>query len=544
MGFLLGLDPAAARAITASGDAGNLWVVLPGSTREPTLTLLHRADSDPASRILRVITLSGRVLPHGLASDGEQLWLVYESLAVQSIPLVKNPMAGMPRYGMPQIYRRLPAAAELRALVAAPSQPWVLLRIEDRATLEALDKPPPATHPQDDNADEELSPAATQPQAPSTLPATAAGESSAAETSPASLHADRLVRLVRNRWVKADLPEDWPVDGRCWLLLPHLTDERPTLVAVPRGGGEVWVYRHDGDQWQRRVHPLDTTGELAAVSIEGQIVLGRRAEGGQDLSLELTLLRPESVSAIPALRIPDAAGASWSLLAVGQTLALVALDSNNQITWTREALSGEVILPPTPLEESAGYTLLDNTGFSLSMGVMAVALLIMFLVWRRDFDAARATFPEGYGPADLLRRALAALIDLAPAVLAVVLLWGIPPRELFANWYAQTPTREAMEPVLAVIGLFILHTFLTELFTASTLGKRLMGIRVASLDGKLPNIWQIAARNLFKAFDLLAWPLLILPLLRPYGQRLGDMVARTTVIGPQPAQTDDPPKEE
>ena len=58
----------------------------------------------------------------------------------------------------------------------------------------------------------------------------------------------------------------------------------------------------------------------------------------------------------------------------------------------------------------------------------------------------------------------------------------------------------------------------------------MFGLRVTCLDGTTPKHWQIIVRNLLKAFDLIAYPLLLLPMLRPSRQRLGDLVARTIVV--------------
>ena len=43
---------------------------------------------------------------------------------------------------------------------------------------------------------------------------------------------------------------------------------------------------------------------------------------------------------------------------------------------------------------------------------------------------------------------------------------------------------------------------------------------------------QVILRNLFKAVEVIVWPLMIVVLLSPMGQRLGDIVARTIVVMP------------
>jgi uncharacterized RDD family membrane protein YckC len=106
-----------------------------------------------------------------------------------------------------------------------------------------------------------------------------------------------------------------------------------------------------------------------------------------------------------------------------------------------------------------------------------------------------------------------------------------------------------MLPGLIAIGLFMVHTCLSELFTGRTLGKAIMGLQVVSTDGRPPNIWQVIARNFLKSFDLIACYILpILALVGKHHQRLGDLVGRTLVVmsaNPQGKSEDDaqPPTE-
>ena len=45
-------------------------------------------------------------------------------------------------------------------------------------------------------------------------------------------------------------------------------------------------------------------------------------------------------------------------------------------------------------------------------------------------------------------------------------------------------------------------------------------------------------RGVLKTFDLIAYPLLILMIISPYRQRLGDMVAQTVVVAKAPIDPD------
>jgi len=95
-------------------------------------------------------------------------------------------------------------------------------------------------------------------------------------------------------------------------------------------------------------------------------------------------------------------------------------------------------------------------------------------------------------------------------------------------------TLEQMAPGAMVIGVFVGHTTLTELVIARTLGKVLLGLKTVSLNGSRPKAWQLLVRGLLKILDLIpgAWLLLMLPVISPHRQRLGDLVARTVVVSP------------
>ena len=143
--------------------------------------------------------------------------------------------------------------------------------------------------------------------------------------------------------------------------------------------------------------------------------------------------------------------------------------------------------------------------------------------------------------ADLLRRIAAGLIDLAPIMTVIVYAYDVKPDELVNQWSA--PRSDQWTQMLASLigmGCFFAHTFVTELFTARTVGKALMGLRVSTMSGQRPMLWQVFIRNIMKPFELFSWPLLVMPLISPNRQRLGDLVARTVIVAKaQKKQTHD-----
>jgi uncharacterized RDD family membrane protein YckC len=86
-----------------------------------------------------------------------------------------------------------------------------------------------------------------------------------------------------------------------------------------------------------------------------------------------------------------------------------------------------------------------------------------------------------------------------------------------------------MTPGLIAIAVTVMHVAISEALTGRSLGKVLLGLRVTDLKGNRPTARQALIRNALKTFDLIAYLLLILPIVSPYRQRLGDMVAQTVV---------------
>lgn len=512
---------ALAQALPVVGDGENLWIVL--GTDDST-HILQRSELDDANRVFKAPAMPGRLTPGGVAAGDDCLWLVSEKRTVQSMAIDAHPDPGRLPFGPLRMEQQLPQHEALLAFGAVASGPWALLRVEDQASLDRIDSGLTEA--------EAAARADTQPSA--SQPATQRAAAGA-------VRADRLVRLEQNRWEKADLPEDWPGRGKAWIVAESIRDDRPLLLARPTAGApELWIYRAADKGWNKTVHKLDSRGDIIPLGVDGQLILARPAAGkSKGVTLDLLIVRPEGIHRFGSISLGLEKDSAWGVAPAGQTIALVAAQGK-KLRWTRRNLMNEELTPPSPLEEREAQSLFDRTGLPLQFIMMGLALiLIMSLVWRRGGDAGKITVPEGFESADLVRRCVAALIDLAIPAAVVVYFWQVQPGDLAARWYSATPTWETIQPNLVVIGLLILHTTISELFTARTLGKVMLGLRVMSVDGKPPNIWQVLARNLLKSFDLLAWPLLVLPLVRPHGQRLGDIVARTLVVTPVSPDSED-----
>ena len=92
----------------------------------------------------------------------------------------------------------------------------------------------------------------------------------------------------------------------------------------------------------------------------------------------------------------------------------------------------------------------------------------------------------------------------------------------------------------AGLGIYLLHTTVLEMIFARSLGKLLVGTRVAALDGSRPSPGAILVRNILRLVDII---LVFIPLLFVFStlrQRLGDMAAGTIVVINTPSEVTPP----
>jgi len=140
-----------------------------------------------------------------------------------------------------------------------------------------------------------------------------------------------------------------------------------------------------------------------------------------------------------------------------------------------------------------------------------------------------------YEVAGLGERIVARLIDLA--IFFLILILGTFVGDL-ANWF----TNSGISTVIVVIiyaSLFVFYDLIFEIFmNGQSVGKRIMKIKVISLDGGQPRVGQYFMRWLFRIVDfLLTWPglvALIAAAVSEKTQRVGDMVAGTILIRTKP----------
>ncbi|GAA4302302.1 RDD family protein [Compostibacter hankyongensis] len=132
-----------------------------------------------------------------------------------------------------------------------------------------------------------------------------------------------------------------------------------------------------------------------------------------------------------------------------------------------------------------------------------------------------------YDIASVGERLAGSLIDFAikgAYIIMVILLWSI----LFGN---------SVWGLLFLIPALFYDLCMEQLFNGQSLGKRIMKIRVISLDGTQPTFGQYLLRWIFRLVDfglMNGVVALVCVAATDKRQRVGDMVAHTTVIKTEP----------
>ena len=217
-----------------------------------------------------------------------------------------------------------------------------------------------------------------------------------------------------------------------------------------------------------------------------------------------------------------------------------SVDEKPGPTLTQLDLHGRVTREPWTLGYEPRNLLAEAADTVILLGTVMLSTVLLFTFWRRDPASNVLSLPGDVALADPLRRGLAGLIDVSPGLLVATLGYGLSLAEVYQRWPGRGlgATFGLMLPGLVAVAVIVGHTTLLELLTGRSLGKWLTGLRVTDLTGQRPRPWQLLVRGLLKAFDLVAYLLLILPLISPLRQRLGDMVARTVVVMDRPDDGD------
>ena len=414
-------------------------------------------------------------------------------------------------------------------------------------------EPTPPTEPA--NEAENAAPPVTPDPAPAAPTLRSAG--------PTATPTELLLVYRRGRWQRVPLPAPEAGEEVASLVPPatDATDARPTRVTRSRadgGGGAIAVTSPaEAGAWDRVVLETEDQGAVRALRVDGQLVVVRQVSLSPG-RVESAVVRKATLSPLGPLTIEppepgDDTAAAWAAVPLAGGVGVVsgpagaaAATANrlaDRITDDPPALSlgvidlrGRVTREPAPLGLEPARPFADAVDYLLMLAAVIGATLLLFSFWRRDPASNLPQLPDRLVVADLWRRAVGGFIDLAISGAVVSGAMGLTAEELTERWpgRGRGDTLEFILPGLLLIGLTVLHTTVTELLTARSAGKALMRTKLTDLTGERPSAARVLVRGLLKPFDLIAYLLLVLPVVNPGRQRLADLIARTLVVRESP----------
>ncbi|MHB1156669.1 MAG: RDD family protein [Phycisphaerales bacterium] len=536
--------------VFAAGDRASLWVVI---QRPDKSQLLYRAPDSPPGTLYITLESQGKVVD--LAASQSLAYLRYDTGIFQSVRFFRDADTGLPDHHVQQL-PPLPADAKVIDMNADASGLLVLASIPS--------PPPPAVQ----------SPAASSPDAdlyqrsdsdqwwfeskPTPAPAPTV-ESPAPTPPPAArgLAPLTIFRLIAGQWQSLPAPADLDPKSQ-----PRIASINHQPVLLTFAAGSLTLHQFDGSVWSAQHDPMPLGSDWHALTIDRHLVIVDRQPNARGDGYELVARLRFDNHWLDAGIMPLPLGKRLDFLPTAYDDQLTVLlasppppevkanfaDIQPELSWLQRDLRGRPDAPVVAVSlKIAQWPTPPINRDLMVFGLFAVAMLIMVAVWRRDAsDKAnnKVKLPPNLVPAGLFRRGVALLIDLIPAWIILYAVLGASDVErILQRWPASVDSAQLYLSLMAMV-ILTAHVTLSEMFTGRSLGKWIMRCRVVTVTGSPPNVWQVLIRNLIRMLELLLWPLLILAVLSPSRQRLGDLAARTVVVrNAKPGETTNEPPE-
>jgi uncharacterized RDD family membrane protein YckC len=354
---------------------------------------------------------------------------------------------------------------------------------------------------------------------------TTAGATQPAATMPRDTRL--LYRLEQSQWRLVTMLPNRAQDARS-VSLRTMSDG--LMLAAMGEQGQVDVFRLDreSESWQSlgtASFPAQTARVKLLANLDRPTIWGISPGSAGVIAWRETDGDWSAPVALTAAEIGD--GADDATVAGRSIRLLVETDGKiSEYPFDRNGQSQgtpvTVAIPRAPQEPSE---------YEWLTGVAAAALLIVIMntMRRREPVTPESLQAAGLQLAPYIRRLFAGLIDAVPVIgtIAVVIsrAEGEDPEQI------ELAMDSARTAIYLSAGIYILHTTLFELLWGWSIGKRLFGLRVVMIDGTPPIRRAIILRNLLRVLDVMIYfaPLLLM-LVSPLRQRIGDIVGETIVI--------------
>ena len=205
------------------------------------------------------------------------------------------------------------------------------------------------------------------------------------------------------------------------------------------------------------------------------------------------------------------------------------------------AISAEGKSAPVEVIDLQAQAVLDKALDSLRLFVGAVMTVMFLLVFWSGQPVRTAPFslPPNMAPARLLRRLVAATIDLLLIWFVSEIVFGLVRVYLPIDVPTTISLTQPIPSNVVLLGLYLLigmataflvYSIFTEAAFGATLGKRMMGLRVVGDRGARVTLREAIVRGCSKVIEMPMFPLLVFAVLTRYRQRLGDKMAWTAVV--------------
>ena len=339
-----------------------------------------------------------------------------------------------------------------------------------------------------------------------------------------------LFRLERGEWVLVTpLPALLPQNQLTRLVLT-IAGGRPLLAGLLRDGSIRTVELSRDHTWLDRatIRPSFEIQRMELLDYRGQPTLWLAGEtGAGEIYLHDGSAWSKAIELKPGTTLGP--GTDRALAVAFGRLRLLYAGGDGKLFEQSFNPDGSADAPPT--QGTVRPPPPDPRVMQfVQLGVMILLMFVMLSTLRR-----RGSIQEAMRRADRLSlaplgsRLAAGLIDALPLLVVPAFLAYTEPTLVAAQLRLEDPAMQGWS--VAATALYLLHTTVCELFFARTLGKLLLGMRVADLSGARPPAKAMVIRNVLRLVDLLliGFPL-IMVLLSPLRQRIGDVAAGTLVV--------------
>ncbi len=335
-----------------------------------------------------------------------------------------------------------------------------------------------------------------------------------------------LYTLERGRWQR----KSWLDPDITLADVPRLSMavvKSNPIISILRFGGSIETIRWDENGLERiESLPAADARQIKLLSDGQRAVLWAAPESGAGRLYFLA--RSWSEPTALEMNDPPRAGEPRTI-ALANNIRLLFIRDRKILEQTYDRTgttvrTDAVALPAPPAQPDA------TPNRILTLAAAAMLMIVVIGSLRRGGGAAPASaaLSAGLTPAPLLSRILAGLIDALPLIVPCWFIFrGIDP----SSENVDSVIAATSWPFYSALAGYLIYNWAFEALFARTIGKMLFGLRVSALDGSRPTQVALLARNALRLVDvtMLAVPL-VLVVLSPLRQRVGDIAARTVVV--------------